>query len=169
MLTRKSLTMIVETATFRPLLQELKAKTFKTLAGYPFGDASSKFILWNMLIMTYRAMVAYLVIIKDTNPLLFRISNYDNVNVYFKQECILVVTSVCIMVLLSIQHNMATLAFTSRLSVLAHVILVLVVACYAPVSSSINDSGELTAILTTDIVKSLLFMGLGILSITMAC
>eukprot|EP00592_Proboscia_alata_P023900 CAMPEP_0194444412 /NCGR_PEP_ID=MMETSP0176-20130528/127256_1 /TAXON_ID=216777 /ORGANISM="Proboscia alata, Strain PI-D3" /LENGTH=656 /DNA_ID=CAMNT_0039270785 /DNA_START=179 /DNA_END=2148 /DNA_ORIENTATION=- len=169
MLTRKSLTMIVETATFHPLLRELKVDTFETLAGYPFGDAGSKFILWNMLIMAYGAMVAYLVIIKDTVPSLFGISNDDDVNVYFERECILVVTSVCIMVPLSMQRDMATLAFTTGLSVSADVILVVFVACYAPVKSSIDDAGGLTAILTEDMVKPSLFMGLGILSVAMAC
>mmetsp|Transcript_4646 Transcript_4646/g.5579 ORF Transcript_4646/g.5579 Transcript_4646/m.5579 type:complete len:592 (-) Transcript_4646:359-2134(-) len=169
MLTRKSLTMIVETATFHPLLRELKVDTFETLAGYPFGDAGSKFILWNMLIMAYGAMVAYLVIIKDTVPSLFGISNDDDVNVYFERECILVVTSVCIMVPLSMQRDMATLAFTSGLSVSADVILVLFISCYAPVKSSIDDAGGLTAILTEDMVKPSLFMGLGILSVAMAC
>jgi hypothetical protein len=35
---------------------------------YPFGKFGSGFVLFNMFIMAYGAMVAYLLIIKDTVP-----------------------------------------------------------------------------------------------------
>jgi amino acid permease len=47
---------------------------------YPFGRIGSTFVLVNMLVLAYGAMVAYLLIIKDTIPTILGIAhgNMDN-------------------------------------------------------------------------------------------
>lgn len=59
-LTDKSLRMIVELASFHPKLKSLGILTFEDLMSVPFGDKGDKFVLANMFILAYGAMVAYL-------------------------------------------------------------------------------------------------------------
>ena len=66
--TDKSLRMIVELASFHPLLSNLGVLTYEDLMRIPFGKAGSNFILASMFIMAYGAMTAYLLIVKDTIP-----------------------------------------------------------------------------------------------------
>ena len=58
----KSLRMIVELALWHPLLKNHNVKTYEDLASYPFGKVGSGFILLNMFVLAYGAMVAYLLI-----------------------------------------------------------------------------------------------------------
>ena len=58
-MTDKSLRMIVETATFNPKLRGKGVLTFEDLMSIPFGRFGSLFVLVNMFVMAYGAMVAY--------------------------------------------------------------------------------------------------------------
>ena len=67
--------MIVELASFHPLLKARKVQTFEDLMEYPYGRFGFRFILLNMFILAYGAMVAYLLIIKDTIPTILGLSH----------------------------------------------------------------------------------------------
>ena len=66
MATDKSLRLIVELASFHPTFKDLGVHTFEDLMRIPFGNLGGKFILLSMFVLAYGAMVAYMLIIKDT-------------------------------------------------------------------------------------------------------
>ena len=118
-----------------------------------------------MFIMAYGAMVAYLVIIKDTVPTILGLGLEAGI----EREIILIITSISIMLPLSMQKDMASLAFTSILSVTADIILVGFVVTFSPMTESVNSVGGIGKLLKEDSIKPTLFIGLGILSTAMAC
>ena len=67
--TDKSLRMLVELAHFHPKLKSIDVLTFEDLMSLPFGKNGKHFIMASMLIVAYEAIVAYLLIIKDTVPI----------------------------------------------------------------------------------------------------
>lgn len=164
-LTDKSLRIIVGLASFHPLLHKRNVQTFEDLAAYPFGDFGSKFILLNMFVLAYGAMIAYLLIIKDTIPSILAVPEDE----YLIRNSIMFVTSILIMVPLSMQRDMASLAITSIFSVAADVLLVIFIASYAPIKETVEANGGLATVLINDSFNPTLFIGLGILSTAMAC
>ncbi|KAL7531234.1 hypothetical protein ACHAWF_003682 [Thalassiosira exigua] len=165
-LTDKSLRMLVEQASFHPKLRPYTVHTFEDLASYPFGKFGSGFVLFNMFVMAYGAMVAYLLIIKDTVPTVMGFEHGKNL---LERNLILIATSLAIMVPLSMQRDMASLSCTSALSVTADTILVFFIAAYAPIKETVEAQGGFGEVLKNDGINSTLFVGLGILSTAMAC
>ena len=161
-LTDKSLRIITE-LTKHPRLKPLKICTFERLASIPFNKAGEYFILINMMVMAYGAMVAYLLIIKDTVPTLLGINNG------FERELVLIVTSVIVILPLSLLKDMASLSLTSFLSVSCDIILVFFIVIFSPIPSSIEENGGFGEVLLKDSIKPSLFIGLGIISTAMAC
>ena len=133
---------------------------------YPFGKAGSTFILFNMLILSYGAMVAYLLIIKDTVPTILGVADGTRGG-FVERELIMVATS--LVVPLAVQRDMASLAITSVLSVLADVILVIFIAIMAPISQTVAQAGGFGQVLEDEWLNPTIFIGLGILSTAMAC
>lgn len=162
-MTDKSLRMIVDMASFNPYLRKLDVHTYEDLASFVFGRAGSAFILFNMFVLAYGAMVAYLLIIKDTVPTIFGVGDT------WKRELIMFLTSLVIVVPLSMQRDMASLAFTSMLSVVADIVLVIFIAVYAPIKETISAAGGFGEVLKDDWINPTIFIGLGILSTAMAC
>ncbi len=162
-LTDKSLRIIVELASFHPNLKNRDVRTFEDLAMYPFGMLGSNFILVNMFVMAYGAMVAYLLIIKDTIPHILGVGSY------LERTLIMLVTSITIMVPLAMQRDMASLAITSLFSVLADVVLVAFIVGFSPIAESVENAGGFGTVLINDSINPTLFVGLGILSTAMAC
>mmetsp|Transcript_21959 Transcript_21959/g.62974 ORF Transcript_21959/g.62974 Transcript_21959/m.62974 type:complete len:616 (+) Transcript_21959:17-1864(+) len=163
-LTDRSLRVIINLATYHPKLKNRNVLTFESLASYPFGKVGKAFILVNMFIMAYGAMVAYLIIIKDTVPTILGVSDGN-----FKREIVLIIFSLVIMVPLSMQRDMASLSVWSFISVLADVILVGFVAAFAPIKETVSDAGGFGAVLGSNWINPTLFVGLGVLSTAMAC
>ena len=163
-LTDKSLRMLIEQASFHPKLGHLQIHTFEDLASYPFGQFGSGFVLFNMFIMAYGAMVAYLLIIKDTVPTVMGFEHGENL---LERNMILIATSLLIMVPLSMQRDMASLSFTSAMSVAADMILVVFIAAFAPIKENVEAAGGFGEVLKNDGINSTLFVGLGILSTAM--
>jgi len=167
-LTDKSLRILIEQASFHPKLCNLPVYTFEELASYPFGKFGYRFILANMFIMAYGAMVAYLLIIKDTIPT--AILGYDHGTHMLERNLILVVTSMIIMVPLSMQRDMASLSLTSAFSVSADIVLVIFIAAFAPIRETVSNNAGIGQVLKNEIgIHSTLFIGLGVLSTAMAC
>jgi Transmembrane amino acid transporter protein len=67
-MTAKSLRMIVELARNHPQLAGKGISTFEDLMKIPFGETGKTFMLISMFVFAYGAMVAYLIIIKDSVP-----------------------------------------------------------------------------------------------------
>lgn len=166
--TDKSLRILIEQASFHPRFRSLPAPvlTFEDLASYPFGKFGSGFVLFNMFIMAYGAMVAYLLIIKDTVP---TVMGYEHGTHLLERNFILILVSLLVMLPLSMQRDMASLSVTSMISVAADVVLVVFVAAYAPIKDTVAANGGIGRIMQTDSIHSTLFVGLGILSTAMAC
>mmetsp|Transcript_247 Transcript_247/g.391 ORF Transcript_247/g.391 Transcript_247/m.391 type:complete len:680 (+) Transcript_247:108-2147(+) len=164
-LTDKSLRTIVGLASFHPTLRSRNVRTFEDLASYPFGNLGSSFILLNMFILAYGAMVAYLLIIKDTVPAVLLGAEPS----WIERTSIMFATSLLIMVPLSMQRDMASLACTSFLSVSADIALVVFIAIYSPIDETVTQAGGFSQILKNHSIHSTLFIGLGILSTAMAC
>jgi solute carrier family 38 (sodium-coupled neutral amino acid transporter), member 11 len=171
-MTDKSLRILVETATFHPKLVGLGVLTYEDLMSIPFGRFGTLFVLINMFIMAYGAMVAYLLIIKDTVPTVFGLGDENEAGKgsFWEREVVMMVTSLLIVVPLSMMRDMATLAFTSLFSVLADIILVLFILVYSPISETIaNNGGFVQAVLQDNWINGKIFIGLGVLSTAMAC
>jgi solute carrier family 38 (sodium-coupled neutral amino acid transporter), member 11 len=135
---------------------------------YPFGKMGSTFVLVNMLVLAYGAMVAYLLIIKDTIPTILGIAHGNNGGL-LERNLIMLVTSLFVILPLAVQRDMASLSGTSLVSVLADVILVLFIAFTAPISESVKQAGGFGEVLKDEWINPTLFIGLGILSTAMAC
>jgi sodium-coupled neutral amino acid transporter 11 len=165
-LTDKSLRLLIEQASFHPRLSHLPVHTFEDLASYPYGRVGSAFVLFNMFVMAYGAMVAYLLIIKDTVP---TVLGYDHGTHLLERNLVLIVTSLTIMIPLSMQRDMASLACTSAFSVIADIILVMFIAAFSPIRETVAANGGFGMVLRNDGINPTLFIGLGILSTAMAC
>jgi sodium-coupled neutral amino acid transporter 11 len=122
-----------------------------------------------MFIMAYGAMVAYLLIIKDTVPtLLFNIAADQYAGL--ERELVLIGTSLVIVLPLSMSKDMSSLAFTSTRSVAADILLVIFILLFSPFQQTVADAGGFIEVLKQDSVRPAgLFIGLGVLSTAMAC
>ena len=162
-LTEKSLRMLIDTSVFNRKFYGRNVETFEDLMYYPFGVLGRGYILLSMFVMAYGAMVAYLIIIKDTVPVIL---GFDE---GFQPELVLIVTSLLIILPLSMQRDMASLACTSLFSVTCDIMLVVFMVVFAPVLQSISDWGGLWEIIRHNAINPHLFVGLGILSTAMCC
>jgi sodium-coupled neutral amino acid transporter 11 len=164
--TDKSLRLIIDQATFHPKLKGKGVMTFEDLMTIPFGKAGKYFILSSMLILAYGAMVAYLLVIKDTLPTVLGLGLHNSIA---ERQAIMVVSSFAILLPLSMLRDISMLACTSLLSVVADAVLVVLVAWCAPVKESVAAAGGFAAVLQDDWASNRLFIGLGVLSTAMAC
>ena len=167
----KSLRLIVGLASFHPRLRNRNVRTFEDLASYPFDKVGRIFILTNMLILAYGAMLAYLLIIKDTVPPIVRsILHLHTTNNSVYQNAVLIVSSVVVILPLALKRDMASLSIFSSFSVSADVILTIFIIAYAPIRSSVHSAGGLGYILSHHAIQpSTLFIAVGILSTAMSC
>jgi len=119
-LTDKSLRMLIETG------KSVDATSYERLMEAVFGRPGFVFISMNMLIMSYGAMVCYMLIIKDTFPTLL---GYEDDDIWAKRQ-ILIVSSFIVILPLSMQrvsHN------SYKPSVLCCAMLCYAVLCCASV------------------------------------
>jgi sodium-coupled neutral amino acid transporter 11 len=160
-LTEKSLRLLIFTA------KHVHVATYETAAEAVFGKTGFRFIVVNMFIMSYGAMLSYLMIVKDSFSLVAGVDP-DNLPV---KRAILVAVSLSIMVPLSSQRDMANLSFTSRFSVVIDTILVCLVAYNAPITESLERIGGISTLFTRDefIHLDTVFVGLGVLSFAFVC
>ena len=107
-------------------------------------------------------------IIKDTVPVVFNIQDVGEDD-FLKRDVVMIVTSLIIILPLAMLRDMASLAVTSLLSVLADVILVGFVVGFSPISSTVQENGGFGKVLGENWANSRLFIGLGVLSTAMAC
>jgi len=146
--------------------KHVNASSYERLMEAAFGKFGFVFVLINMIIMSYGAMVCYLLIIKDTIPLLF---GYDHGDTRARQH-ILFFSSLLVILPLSMQRDMADLSKTSTISVVFDIILVIIIAVFSPIRESVESSGGITRVLVeSTIYPRTLFVGLGVLSFAFVC
>ena len=167
--TDKSLRMLVELAHFHPRLKSVEVLTFEDLMSLPFGPIGGNFILTSMLLVAYGAMLAYLLIIKDTVPIVLGFSDDPGEGGFWEREFVMMIVSLVIIVPLSIQRDMSSLAFTSALSIMADVVLVGIVTVFAPVKESVQNEGGLREVIRGSIINYGFFIGFGVLTTAMTC
>jgi len=85
------------------------------------------------------------------------------------REIVMFVTSFLIMVPLALMRDMASLSFTSLLSVTGDMMLVVFIVFYSPIQESVAAAGGLWKVVAGNVVNSRLFIGLGVISTAMAC
>lgn len=122
-----------------------------------------KYIFILYLLRAYGAMLAYLLIIKDTIPSILGV--HDRLS----KTLIMIATSMTIMLPLSMQRDMASLSITSLFSVLADIVLVGFITAFSPVQETVKQAGGFASVLEKDGINPTIFIGLGILSTAMAC
>ena len=161
--------MLVEMATFHPRLKGYGVLTFEDLMMMPFGRGGHHFILFAMLITAYGAMVAYLLIIKDTSPVAFGLEAQAGQGSFVGVELIMLVTSLFIMVPLSMQRDMSALAITSFFSVLCDALLAVFIAIFSPMKETVGAAGGFGTVVKENAINSGFFIGFGVLTIAMTC
>jgi len=160
LLTDKSLRLLIETG------KHASVQSYETLMEAVFGRPGFVFISVNMLIMSFGAMVAYLLVLKDTFPVVFGIAQDDEKH----KRIVLLVSSLTVVLPLSMQRDMADLSKTSTVSVMFDICLVLIVAICSPIKSRMDNVGGAEFIWKQSLVKpSTLFVGLGVLSFAFVC
>lgn len=180
-LTDKSLRVLVGTA------KHVDVPTYETLFESVYGSFGFYFISMNMLLMAYGGCLSYLIIIKDTLPVLLGVDK-GNVGV---ERSILTLSTLCVILPISMQRvsydlsfhlahlfflhlnfiqDMADLAKTSQVSVLFQCFTVVIVVIFSPYSSSLEQHGGLQQIAAQSIIKTnTVFIGLGVLSFAYVC
>jgi sodium-coupled neutral amino acid transporter 11 len=170
--TTKSLQMIVDLATSSSQLKGKGVWTYNDLLELPYGLAGKNFVLISMFITAYGAMVAYLLIIKDTLPVILGLVNDadESVGGFMERELVMIITSLVVCVPLSMQRDFSSLAYTSSVSVFADILLVVFVAIFAPIGDSVSNAGGLGTVLSSSILNpGGFFIGFGVLTVAMCC
>ncbi|OEU09779.1 Aa_trans-domain-containing protein, partial [Fragilariopsis cylindrus CCMP1102] len=170
--TTKSLQMIVDLATSSSQLKGKGVWTYNDLLELPYGLAGKNFVLISMFITAYGAMVAYLLIIKDTLPVILGLVNDadESVGGFMERELVMIITSLFVCVPLSMQRDFSSLAYTSSVSVFADILLVVFVAIFAPIGDSVQNAGGLGTVLSSSILNpGGFFIGFGVLTVAMCC
>lgn len=160
MVTLKTVRLLIETA------KHVDVSTYERLAEVSFGKRGFTVISLAMFVMSYGAMVGYMMIIKNNLSYLLGVSD-DNVYV---QRAVLTISSLMIMLPLSMNRDMSALSKTSSISVIFDGILVGIVACFSPFRSSVKEAGGLLEVMQTsqpDIRT--FFIGIGVLCFAFVC
>eukprot|EP00978_Attheya_sp_CCMP212_P010449 scaffold25330_cov51-Attheya_sp.AAC.1 len=131
LLTEKSLRLLIETA------RHVNVPSYEMLLEASFGTIGFYFISINMFIMAYGAMLTYLMIVKQTLPVLLGVA-VDN---YPMNNAILTVSSLLVQLPLSCQRDMAQLAKTSRISVVLDCFIVMIIAIFSPFHNAVEERG----------------------------
>lgn len=168
-MTDKSLRMVVDLASFHPKLRHLGVLTYEDLARIPFGRFGSYLVLINMFVLAYGAMVAILLVIKDTIPIVTGFAEHAGHGSFVESELTMIITSLFIVLPMSMMRDSANLEKISLLGVIADVVLVGCVLIIAPVKSTLAEVGGFDEVIKDNWINSRLFISLGVMSTAMNC
>ena len=156
----RSLRLLIETA------KHIDVPSYEILCQACFGRAGFLFISFAMLANSFGAMVSYLMIVKSTLPRLVGVSGSNDAVI----TSVLTISSLCIMLPLSCQRDIAALSKTSVISVCFDCIMVAIVVWKSPVRESIEDAGGFEVVLEDSTFRPhTFFVGLGVLSFAFVC
>eukprot|EP00980_Cylindrotheca_fusiformis_P016803 scaffold5064_cov121-Cylindrotheca_fusiformis.AAC.17 len=185
-MTDKSLRLLIETA------KHAHVPSYETVAEAAFGRPGFLFVAINMFVMSYGAMLSYLMIVKDTfsavlgihpddlpmkRALLFLISitiivplSSQRVRIYILQEetplrCLNHESNFRLRAFVFLMQDMADLAATSRMNVMFDITMVMLVLYCAPIKESLETFEWKENLIHYDT----LFVGLGVLSFAFVC
>lgn len=173
-LTEKSLRVLIESS------KMMSVSSYESVMEVAFGKVGFLFVLINMFILAYGALVSYLIVIKDTLPSIIGVGDeaYDQP----MRQLVLVVSSLVVVVPLSMQRDMADLAKTSKLSCVLNFLMVFLVLYLTPEDNMARNSNDnidhnesslldqLGNLIKTDVIhKQSIFVGLGVLSFAFVC
>ena len=157
-LTEKSLRLIVETA------KHLHKQSYETAAEVTFGALGFRFVLINMFVMSFGAMVTYLMITKTCASLILSVTDSSD------QQLVLLAVSLCIQLPLACLRDMADLEKTSVSAVVIDCFIVGVVAYSSPWKEGVAEQGGWLELFRNDVVNyESIFVGLGVLSFAFEC
>lgn len=141
--------------------------SYETLMEASFGRPGFVFLSVNMFLLSFGSMVAYLIIIKDTLPVLLQVTPHDD----DIKRVIMFVSSLLIILPLSMQRDISDLEKTSQFNVILNTCLVALVAGFAPIKESISTSGGMLQLLSTEkfLDVSTFFIGFGVCSFAFVC
>jgi len=108
-------------------------------------------------------MICFLIIIKDTLPTVLGI--YEPLH----RDGILLLVGTFVVLPLSLQRDMASLSFTSLLSIISVMSLLGFVAWFAPVNEAVMKAGGYWTVILKDPIKPTIIMSIAILSDGFAC
>jgi len=172
-LTDKSLRLLIETG------KHADVQSYETLMEAIFGGRTGfVFISVNMFLMSFGAMVCYLLIIKQTfstmimenSYLMGILGNIDGLDRTSVGRWGLVISSLVIILPLSMQRDMANLSKTSTLSVIFDILMVLIIAVSSPIKESLEQNGGIIEVMQESTIHiSTVFIGLGVLSFAFVC
>ena len=97
---------MVNMATYHPKLRYYGVRTYEDLAQIPFGRTGCLLVLTGMLVMAYGAMLAYLLIIKDTIPSILGLTSEAGKGNFRQAELPMLLTSLVVIVPLSMMRDM---------------------------------------------------------------
>lgn len=156
----KSLTLLIETA------KHVDVTSYETLFEAAFGDRGFKGMCGIMFVMSYGAMVSYLMIIKDMLSMVLGVDPDD----WPKRQAVMVISTLLVALPLSSQRDMADLSKTSRLSVVCYLCIVLFIAICSPVMPSVRSNGGLEHTITETMIRpTTFFVGFGVLTFAFVC
>mmetsp|Transcript_21496 Transcript_21496/g.45306 ORF Transcript_21496/g.45306 Transcript_21496/m.45306 type:complete len:771 (+) Transcript_21496:182-2494(+) len=121
LLTEKSLRLLIETA------KHSNVPSYETVAEAAYGKFGFYFVASNMFVMSYGAMLSYLMLVKDCFSSVLGIPEED----VLARRAVLVVISSLVILPLSCQRDMADLAKTSKMNVCFDFLMVLLVVYLA--------------------------------------
>ena len=141
--------------------------SYETLCEASFGRAGFLFVSLSMFFLSYGSMVAYLLIIKDTLPVLFGVHPEDVAT----KRAIMLASSLLIILPLSMQRDMANLEKTSSVNVFLNICLVVLVVGFSPVGESVDAQGGIMQMISNEPLLDLgtFFVGFGVCSFAFVC
>lgn len=141
--------------------------SYETLMEASFGRPGFVFLSVNMFLLSFGSMVAYLIIIKDTLPVLLHVTPHDE----DIKRVIMFISSLLIILPLSMQRDISDLEKTSQFNVILNTCLVALVAGFSPIKESISASGGMIQLLSTEkfLDVSTFFIGFGVCSFAFVC
>jgi len=159
-MTEKSLRLLIETA------KHIDVPSYETLFEACFGKGGFYSMCAIMFIMSYGAMVSYLMIMKDSIAGLLGVAKDD----YPMKRLFLILFTAAIAFPLSAQRDMADLAKTSKVSVTFYFFIVSFILAFSPLVSTVEANGGLYETLAHSIYRGdTFFVGLGVLSFAFVC
>jgi len=149
-------------------LKERK-KDLETLSEHLLGTQGFYLSTVSMFLFAYGGMVAYMVIIGDSFSSIFQQFFHSSgfVGILVQREVIMIITATIIVLPLCLLRNISSLAWSSLLSVLADVIIVIIVLIISPYSAEAQGI-EVT---TEDLLRTRgdFFAGIGTMSFAFVC
>ncbi|KAK1744715.1 transmembrane amino acid transporter protein [Skeletonema marinoi] len=141
--------------------------SYETLMEASFGRPGFIFLSVNMFLLSLGSMIAYLIIIKDTLPVLLQVAPDDEDT----KRMIMFISSLFIILPLSMQRDISDLEKTSKFNVILNTIMVSLVAGFSPIKESVSASGGIMQLLSDEKILdiSTFFIGFGVCSFAFVC